>query len=93
MDRKKLFARVGFGVAALLVPSCIAGLATSCNKDSHVNTTSTPTVVDFKLNIASGEVSKNDGHLFSNGIIVAKTNDGGFLAVSAACTHKGAIVD
>jgi cytochrome b6-f complex iron-sulfur subunit len=103
MNRKDFFARVGFGVATLLVPSCIAGLATSCSKDENVNTaptqtpnlTPTPTIVDFKLDVSSGELSKNGGYLLSlpNEIVVARTNDGVFLAVSAACTHQSTIVN
>jgi cytochrome b6-f complex iron-sulfur subunit len=94
MNRKEFFARVGFGAAALLVPACIAGLATSCSKDDDGGTVTTPpTGVDFKLDVATGALATNGGYIRSNGIVVARANDGTFLAVSAACTHAGTPVD
>jgi cytochrome b6-f complex iron-sulfur subunit len=91
MNRKEFFARVGFGAAAVLVPACIAGLATSCSKDEGASTA--PTNVDFALDVATGSLATNGGFLVSNGVIVAKTLDGNFLAVSASCTHKGTNVN
>lgn len=91
MNRKEFFARVGFGAAAVLVPGCIAGLATSCSKDEGGATA--PTNVDFTLDVATGSLASNGGFLVSNGIVVARTTDGAFLAVSASCTHEGTNVN
>lgn len=97
MNRKDFFARVGFGAAALLVPACLTGLATSCSSsDSPTNsggTTPPPTGVDFTLDVSTGALATNGGFLVSNGIVVARTTTGDFLAVSAACTHQGTQVD
>jgi cytochrome b6-f complex iron-sulfur subunit len=95
MNRKEFFARVGFGAAALLVPACIAGLATSCSKDSDGGTpTPPPTGVDFNLDVSTGALATNGGSLkTANGIVVARTNDGSFIAVSASCTHQGTSVN
>jgi cytochrome b6-f complex iron-sulfur subunit len=92
MDRKEFFARVGFGAAALLVPACIAGLATSCSSDEG-KVTPAPTGVDFKLDVSTGALATNGGSQLINGIVVARANDGTFIAVSAACTHAGTNVD
>jgi cytochrome b6-f complex iron-sulfur subunit len=43
--------------------------------------------------VSSGALSINGGFLVSQGILVARTNAGSFLAVSAACTHQGTNVN
>ncbi|WP_333601031.1 QcrA and Rieske domain-containing protein [Flavobacterium sp.] len=93
MTRKDFFARVGFGAATLLVPSCIAGIATSCSSESEGSPTPAPTNVDFTLDISTGSLATNGGFLVHNGIVVARTNTGEFLAVSASCTHQGTNVN
>jgi cytochrome b6-f complex iron-sulfur subunit len=92
MTRKEFFARVGFGAAAVLIPACIGGLASSCSKEDEGHTTPAPTNVDFALDISTGSLATNGGYLTTNGIVVARTNTGEFLAVSASCTHQGTSV-
>lgn len=91
MTRKDFFAKVGFGAALVLVPTCISGLATSCSSDGA--TTPAPSNVNFILDVSSGSLSSNGGFLVTNGIVVARTNSGEFLAVSASCTHEGTKVN
>jgi cytochrome b6-f complex iron-sulfur subunit len=43
--------------------------------------------------VSSGALASNGGFLVSQGILVARTNVGAFLAVSAACTHQGTTVN
>ena len=90
MDRRKFLSQVGFGATAMLVPACIGGLA-SCSGEGAEP--SAPTNVDFTVDISSGSLSSNGGFIASNGIIIARTNSGTFLAVSAACTHQGTTVN
>lgn len=90
MTRKDFFAKVGFGAAVVLVPSCIAGLASSCSKDSPA---ATPTNFDFNIDTTTGSLSKDGGFLVSNGIVIARTSSGTFIAVSASCTHQGTNVE
>lgn len=92
MTRKDFFARVGFGAASVLVPACMAGLATSCSSDDGNNSTA-PLSVDFTLDISTGSLSTDKGFLVTNKIIVARVNATTFLAVSAACTHEGTNVN
>ncbi len=91
MDRKEFLNQVGIGAAALLVPACIGGLA-ACGK-SDSGTPAAPTNVDFTLDVSSGALASNGGFLVQNGIIIARTTSGTFLAVSAACTHQGTTVN
>jgi cytochrome b6-f complex iron-sulfur subunit len=91
MTRKEFFAKVGFGAAVALVPACIGGLASSCSKDDK--TVAAPTNVDFTVDTATGSLATNGGFMVTNGVLVARTTTGTFLAVSAACTHEGTNVN
>jgi cytochrome b6-f complex iron-sulfur subunit len=94
MDRKKFFAQLGVGAAALLVPACIGGLA-GCEKSSSGNSgggNNQPSV-DFNVDVSTGSLAANGGFLVQNGVLVAKTLTGTFIAVSAACTHQGTTVN
>jgi len=83
MDRKEFFSQIGVGTAALLVPACLGGL-TGCSKS-----VSAPTNVDFTIDVSTGSLATNGGYLVQNGVLIARTTSGSFLAVSAACTHEG----
>ncbi|WP_035673584.1 ubiquinol-cytochrome c reductase iron-sulfur subunit [Flavobacterium sp. 83] len=91
MNRKEFFARVGFGAAAVLLPACVAGLATSCSSDG--TSSAPPSGVDFTVDVSSGTLATNGGFMVSQGIVIAKTLAGDFIAVSAACTHEGTSVN
>ena len=83
MNRKEFLSNVKFGTALILLPACIGGLA-GCEK-----TIVEPQNVDFTVDISSGPLASNGGYTIQNGVIIARTNSGDFLAVSAACTHQG----
>jgi len=87
MNRKEFLQKVGFGAAIALVPVCVGGIATSCSSENP--TITAPTNVNFTIDVSSGALSTNGGFLVINGIIIAKTMSGSFIAVSAACTHQG----
>jgi cytochrome b6-f complex iron-sulfur subunit len=87
MDRKEFLSQVGMGASALLVSACLGGLS-SCRKKIDA-----PANVDFTLDVSTGALASNGGFLVSNGVVVARTTSGTFLAVSAACTHEGVTVD
>lgn len=91
MTRKEFLNRVGFGAAIAIVPGCIAGLATSCSSDSAPVVA--PSNVDFTVDVSSGALASNGGFLVTNGIVVARTTSGSYIAVSAACTHEGTTVN
>ncbi len=86
MDRKDFLKIAGISVAGFALANCISG----CQKTSPVNTN---TPVDFTVNTSSGSLSVNGGFLVQNGVIVARTKTGQFIALSAACTHQGTYVN
>jgi cytochrome b6-f complex iron-sulfur subunit len=86
MDRKEFIKQVGAGAAVLLVPACLSSLSGCSGKDA---TPSAPTNIDFTVDVSTGSLSVNGGSMVKDGVIVARTSAGGFLAVSAACTHEG----
>lgn len=92
MNRKEFFAKVGFGAATVLLPTYIAGLATSCSSNNEESTTA-PTTVDFIIDISTGSLATDGGFLVSKNIVVARVDATTFLAVSAACTHDGTNVN
>lgn len=63
-----------------------------CKKDEKVNQqTSGPTGIDFTLDLglaANSALLNNGGSLVSNGVIVAKTTSGSYIAVQRSCTHE-----
>lgn len=85
MKRKEFLSVMGVGAAGILALSCLS----SCKKEEAPD-------VDFTLDLNSSSnvaLATNGGYLISQGVIVAKTNSGDFIAVSAACTHQGVEVE
>jgi cytochrome b6-f complex iron-sulfur subunit len=81
MNRKEFLSLVGIGATGVFVTSCLS----ACKKENNTN-------IDFTLDLSSSanaELTANGGYLISQGVIVAKTSAGEFIAVSAACTHQG----
>lgn len=89
MDRKEFLSQVGIGAAALLVPACLGGLS-GCSSTPTVP--AAPTNVDFTLDVSTGALATKGGYLATKGLVVAYTNAGTYIAVSAACTHEGTTV-
>ena len=86
ISRKEFFELTSLSLAVLLIPSCLE----SCKK-SNTSPSNTSTV-DFTVSVSSGALSKNGGYIVQNGVIVARTNAGAFIAVAVACTHEGTSV-
>jgi len=87
MDRKEFLALIGLTAGGLVLASQLS----SCQK-----TNTTPLNVDFVLNLtdsANAALNTNGGYLFNQGVIVARTMTGAYIAVAAACTHQGRAVE
>lgn len=87
MDRKEFLALIGLTAGGFLLASQLD----SCKKNDP-----SPVTVDFVLNLtdpANSELNNNGGYLVNQGVIVARTMTGTYIAVAAACTHKGYTVD
>ena len=83
ITRKEFIEQVGVGAAALMFASCLG----SCKKTS--NTTTPSNSVNFTLDVSTGALATNGGFVRQNGVIVARTSSGTFVAVSSTCTHQG----
>jgi cytochrome b6-f complex iron-sulfur subunit len=89
MDRKEFLALVGTSVAAITIGACLGG----CSKSSSSNPSAA--TVNFTLNLsdpANSALGSNGGYIYSQGVIVARTMSGTYIAVSQYCTHAGATV-
>jgi cytochrome b6-f complex iron-sulfur subunit len=89
MDRKEFLSLLGISATALAATYCFWG----CQPLDNLPTA--PTNVDFTLNLtdpANAALNSNGGYLTKNGVIVAKTVAGTYVAVSQACTHAGTTV-
>jgi cytochrome b6-f complex iron-sulfur subunit len=83
MERKEFLAMLGAS-AGLAVLGCLG----ACKKES----TASPQSVNFTLDLsdpANSVLTQNGGYLVRDGVIVAKTSGGEYIAVAAACTHQG----
>lgn len=89
MNRKEFLTQVGSGAAILFLAQCVGGLS-ACNKSS--NAASGPSNVDFTLDVSGGTLATKGAYLVKNGVIVAHTKAGEFIAVAAACTHEGTTI-
>ncbi|MDB5134756.1 MAG: cytochrome b6-f complex iron-sulfur subunit [Mucilaginibacter sp.] len=92
MDRKQFLSLIGGGAATVALFSC-----TGCSKSSqgpgnnNQGTITGPTGIDFTLDLtasANSALLANGGYLASNGVLVARTNAGVYIAVQQSCTHQ-----
>ncbi|WP_255496377.1 ubiquinol-cytochrome c reductase iron-sulfur subunit [Mucilaginibacter sp. FT3.2] len=89
MDRKEFLSVMGMSAASAVVISCL-GCAKNSGSGSSPSTTG-PTGIDFTLDLtasANSALLKNGGYLSSNGVLVAKTSAGAYIAVQLSCTHQ-----
>jgi cytochrome b6-f complex iron-sulfur subunit len=89
MTRKDFLSQAGAGAAGLLLPMCLGSLS-GCSPSFNVP--AAPTNVDFTLDVSTGALAAKGGYLSTNGLVVAHTTAGTYIAVSAACTHQGTTV-
>ena len=88
MDRKDFLTAVGISAASFALINCVG-----CSKSSNPGSsgTSGPTGIDFTLDLtasANAALLNNGGSLATNGVIVAKTTAGAYIAVQQSCTHE-----
>jgi cytochrome b6-f complex iron-sulfur subunit len=90
MDRKEFLSLVGISASSALIMSCV-GCSKSSDNQSNQSSVNGPTGVDFTLDLsasANAALLSNGGYLATQGVLVAKTNAGAFIAVQQSCTHE-----
>jgi len=88
MDRKVFLNSIGMSAAAFALITCLGCKKTDGSSSSD---TSGPTGVNFTLDLslsANAALLNNGGSFLSNGVIVAKTKTGAYIAVQRSCTHE-----
>src|SRR4051794_30764713 len=86
MDRKEFLSLLGFSSASIALASCLGG----CSKNVSARTNA-PSNVDFTLDLsqsANASLLTNGGYAYNNGVIVARTITGTYIAVQQVCTHE-----
>lgn len=86
LDRKKFLGMIGMSASALVMFGCMG-----CSKSSGGGSAIPPSNVNFTLDLtspANSALTKNGGYLVTNGVIVARTNTGSYIAVQQSCTHE-----
>ncbi len=86
MERKEFLTLIGH-TTSLLFMGCLA----ACSKSEGTGSTAAPSNVDFTLDLsqpANTALNTNGGYLYSNGLIVARTLTGAYIAVQQVCTHE-----
>ncbi len=73
------------GITGATLPLCLGALSGCGNTGAPA----APTNVDFTIDISTGTLSQNGTYTVKNGVLVARTSSGSFIAVQAACTHEG----
>ena len=88
MDRKEFLSALGLGSTALIAIACLQ----ACSK---TDAASGP-ALDFTLDLTNGAysaLSNPGGYVTVQGVVVARTTNNSYLAVSAACPHEGINVE
>lgn len=90
MDRKEFLSKIGVGAAGLVLFGCLGG----CKKDTVPNAQSNVNLtLDLTTSAYEGLLKPGGFAYTNNGIIVAQTKSGEYIAVSKYCTHEGLAVN
>jgi cytochrome b6-f complex iron-sulfur subunit len=85
MNRYEFLKNLGLSGATLFAALCAGSSLQSCKKKSVV-----PQNADFTLDISAPDNSAlqtNGGWLVRNDVVIARTNQGNFVAVTVICSH------
>lgn len=86
MNRKEFFSLIGGGAVSAFLVTC-AG----CSKGLDGGSTTGPSSVDFTIDLSSSAnaaLLTKGGYLAQQGVLVALTNAGKYIAVQQSCTHE-----
>ena len=92
MKRNEFLTALGISASTVVfAPYLVSCSKSSSLSDSGSNGTPSSTV-DFTLDLsmpANSALNTNGSSMISNGVIVAKTSGGMYIAVASKCTHQG----
>ncbi|WP_341227359.1 Rieske (2Fe-2S) protein [uncultured Arcticibacterium sp.] len=94
LERKEFMKQVGIGFGGILLMNCLQACSDSEIPDPMPGGGGDK--VDFTLDLnltANNKLNTLGGYVVSNEVIVARTLEDKFIAVSAKCTHQGTIID
>jgi cytochrome b6-f complex iron-sulfur subunit len=89
MDRKEFLTVMGMTSGSIAAITCL-GCSKSSGNGSGTSV-SGPTGVDFTLDLsasANAQLLQSGGYLSVNGVLVAHTPAGAYIAVQLSCTHE-----
>ena len=88
MNRHEFFLHAATAASALIFSRSLAGCSDNADQPPAPG-------LDFTLNLseqANQALAAPGGYVFSNGVLVAHTSGGEFVAVGAKCTHEGTLL-
>lgn len=91
ISRKEFFALIGAGTASAVLLNCIGCSKSSQSPGNGQNNVNGPTGIDFTLDLtstANSALLNNGGYMASQGVLVARTETGVYIAVQQSCTHQ-----
>ena len=91
MDRKEFLSQLGLSAAGVVLFGCLGG----CEKKED-STPTPPSNVNLTIDLTNSTyvdlLTPGGTYKTSNGIIIAQTKTGSYIAVSEYCTHAGTAV-
>lgn len=88
MNRKEFLKSIGFGAAAAMAVSSLE-LLNSCMNQNGIAPSGK---VDFTIDINNAPytaLKSNGGYIVKDGVVIARTDNGSFAAVTVVCSHQG----
>jgi len=88
MNRKDFLSKLSMGAAFALTASCLGACSST---DDNVSPSQPSGEVDFELDLSDASNSAllvNGGYLIKNQVVVAKDNNGDYVAATQRCSHE-----
>lgn len=88
MNRKDFLQKISLGAAFALTTACLG----SCAKEDNLSLTSGLGDVDFNVDLndaSNAALLVNGGYIIKEQVVVAKDNNGNYVAATQRCSHEG----